>query len=174
MENNFIYDKLVRDENDFHGLVAYGLYKRHKIDFIKKIKDETGKDYVPEEDLKSFHLSSNTPSQLEAYMLQAERLLSDTFISMMQDQVEKEVDAIHRDIKNDIKSVLPGWGKTLIISVVSSIIASAITALILMFVSFKTHFDDKVEKIDRTEQHIESVEQHIEQLASSLGKTGND
>lgn len=167
MENNFIYDKLVRDENDFHGLVAYGLYKRHKIDYIKKIKDETGKDYVPEEDLKSFHLASNTPSQLDAYMLQAERLLSDTFIAMMQDQVEKEVDAIHRDIKSDIKSVLPGWGKTPIVSIVSSIVASAITALILMFVSFKMNFDDKVEQIHKSEQHIE-------QMVSSMDKTGNE
>ena len=31
---NFIYSKLVESEDDLVGLVAYGVYKQHKISFI--------------------------------------------------------------------------------------------------------------------------------------------
>lgn len=42
MENqyNYIYEKLVTSEDDVLGLIAYGMYKQHKIEFISKIKED--------------------------------------------------------------------------------------------------------------------------------------
>lgn len=34
MDKNFIYSKLVRDDDDIIGMVAYGIYKKHKIEFM--------------------------------------------------------------------------------------------------------------------------------------------
>ena len=31
---NFIYEKLVTAEDDVLGLIAYGIYKQHKIEFV--------------------------------------------------------------------------------------------------------------------------------------------
>jgi hypothetical protein len=32
---NFIYEKLVESEDDINGMIAYSLYKREKIEFIR-------------------------------------------------------------------------------------------------------------------------------------------
>ena len=44
LKYNFIYSKLVLAEDDVVGLIAYGIYKKHKIEFINKIKDEKGRE----------------------------------------------------------------------------------------------------------------------------------
>lgn len=167
MGNNFIYDKLVRDENDFSGLVAYGLYKRHKIEFIKQLKAEKQVEEVTDKDLEMFHLSSNSSSQLQSYKLQAENLLQKTFMATMENELNLAVQDMHADYQSEIKKALPKWWHNVMISVISSIIASAITALVFMFVSFKIDFDDKVDQIHKSEQHIE-------QMVSSMERTGND
>ena len=33
-----LYSKLVRDDDDIIGMVAYGIYKKHKIEFIESVK----------------------------------------------------------------------------------------------------------------------------------------
>lgn len=35
---NFIYEKLVSSDDDLIGLVAYSIYKRHKIDLLMELK----------------------------------------------------------------------------------------------------------------------------------------
>ena len=174
MEYNFIYDRLVRDENDLHGLIAYGIYKRHKKSFIEQFKDEKHVSEVSNEDLKTFHVASNVPSQISAYYLQAQKLMADTVGQVMQDEIELARIDVRTDFQGELKQALPKWWQTIVVSILCSIVASAITALILMFVSFKTNFDDKVDKIDKAEHHIESVEQHVEQMVSSLEETGKN
>jgi len=35
---NFIYEKLVENSDDINGMIAYALYKRDKIDFIRSFR----------------------------------------------------------------------------------------------------------------------------------------
>lgn len=60
---NFIYEKLVTAEDDLVGLIAYGIYKKHKIEFITKIKEEQQRDPIDEE-CHAFFISSTTETQL--------------------------------------------------------------------------------------------------------------
>ena len=46
---NYIYEKLVTANDDVLGLIAYGIYKQHKIEFITKIKEEQHRDPTEEE-----------------------------------------------------------------------------------------------------------------------------
>ena len=46
---NFIYSKLVRDEDDFVGHIAYALYKAEKVAYIEKFKSEHGGQEPTEE-----------------------------------------------------------------------------------------------------------------------------
>lgn len=39
---NYVYDKLVKSDNDIAGMVAYCIYKQHKIEFITKFKKRQG------------------------------------------------------------------------------------------------------------------------------------
>lgn len=75
---NYIYSKLVSDETDIFGHIAYALYKADKIEFIEKLKDE-GKE-VTEEDLQPFHQISCLDSTLERYKVQAAVIL-DAFLN---------------------------------------------------------------------------------------------
>lgn len=163
MEYNFIYDKLVRDENDLHGLIAYGIYKQHKKSFIEQIKKENKISEVSDEDLKAFRISSNVPSQISAYYVQAEKLMAETVGSTMEEQIELARMDVRADFQNELKQALPKWWQTIVVSIICSVVASAITALVLMFVSFKTNFDEKVDKIQESEHHIEQMMRSMEQ-----------
>ena len=66
---NYIYSKLVSDETDIFGHIAYALYKADKVEFIEKLKNE-GKE-VTEEDLQPFHQISCLETTLERYKVQA-------------------------------------------------------------------------------------------------------
>lgn len=46
---NLIYSKLVEDDADIIGMVAYGIYKRHKIEFIDSIRKEYDREPNDEE-----------------------------------------------------------------------------------------------------------------------------
>ena len=81
MQNN-IYSLLVNDQDDLIGLVAYGLYKRHKIEFIENLPNEMDK----ETNMQAFYLSSSTPSQLGKYRNEAERLIYDIVLNSAQEQ----------------------------------------------------------------------------------------
>ena len=71
---NFIYEKLVESEDDLVGLIAYGIYKKHKIEYITRIKEEQKREPTDEE-CRSFFVASTTSSQLEKYRNQAENML---------------------------------------------------------------------------------------------------
>lgn len=71
---NFIYKELVSADDDLVGLIAYGIYKKHKIEFITKIKREQGRE-PSDEECKSFFAASTTDSQLRNYRSQAETML---------------------------------------------------------------------------------------------------
>lgn len=75
---NYIYSKLVSDETDIFGHIAYALYKGCKVQFIENLKAE-GK--VPtEEDLQPFHQISCLDTTLERYRIQAAAIL-DAFLN---------------------------------------------------------------------------------------------
>ncbi len=72
---SWIYKELVTSEDDFIGAIAYSLYKRHKIEYIKQCIDEIGESPT-EEQLAEFYRTSCSPTSLENYRHKADRLLS--------------------------------------------------------------------------------------------------
>ena len=80
---NFIYKELVSADDDLVGLIAYGIYKKHKIEFITKIKREQGRE-PSDEECKSFFAASTTDSQLRNYRSQAETMLSEWWVMLLQ------------------------------------------------------------------------------------------
>lgn len=75
---NYIYSKLVADETDIFGHIAYALYKGDKVKFIEKLKAE-GKTPT-EEDLQPFHQISCLDTTLERYQIQAS-VIMDVFLN---------------------------------------------------------------------------------------------
>jgi len=68
---NFIFSKLVEKDDDMLGLLAYGLYKQQKIEYIAQFKKEHGRGPSHEE-LATFHDLTSSPTQIENYKQLAE------------------------------------------------------------------------------------------------------
>lgn len=142
---NFIYNKLVLGGDDLVGLIAYSIYKQHKIEFINKYVEEAGKD-PEEDDLRSFHLSSATDTQLELYRSQAEIILSDIVISGAEEKIQESADQfkieldekfeetraeMDNDLTDRIKKAMPPYWVGLTQGFFASLFFAIIVSLIM-------------------------------------------
>ena len=151
MERNFIYSKLVRDDDDIIGMVAYGIYKKHKIEFIESIKKEHHRE-PNEEEWHAFALSSNTDSQLDKYISQADNSLATFVMASAGEQVKNAERQMLEQYQANIKAVLPSNWKTVGLSVLGSFIFSAVITLALILGAFSEK--DKAEFVHKiVEEH---------------------
>ena len=72
---NYIYSKLVSDDTDILGHIAYSLYKGEKVEYLEKLARK--KDVDTHKALDHFHQISCLDSTLERYKLQAQTILLD-------------------------------------------------------------------------------------------------
>ena len=77
-----MYKLLVHDEEDIPGHIAYGIYKRHKIEEIARLTIENGRPPTDEE-LKSFIKSAESDIQIRLYTEQAAKIASNFLISSL-------------------------------------------------------------------------------------------
>lgn len=133
---NFIFDKLVESETDLIGLVAYGVYKKHKIQFLESFKSANGR--VPEdEECKVFHITSSTPDQLSKYRREAESLVSDIVMnttieeiqSFESDMLQEYEDKIAKAVVKNTPSSSKNFWNGLFGSVVGAFIFSILAGL---------------------------------------------
>ena len=68
-----VYDRLVKDDGDISGQVAYGIYKKLKREFVRKKQSELGVTIIPNEILEEFY-ATQTDYTLELYQKHAKRL----------------------------------------------------------------------------------------------------
>lgn len=71
---NYVFNRLVRADDDLPGMIAYCLYKKHKIEHIKEFNTKYGKDPTDEE-LQGFHSSSNENTLIDFYYSKADEML---------------------------------------------------------------------------------------------------
>lgn len=128
---NFIYEKLVSADDDVVGLIAYGIYKKHKIEYITKIKDEQGRE-PSDGEFNSFISASTTESQLKNYRSQAETMLSEMVGNIANEELRRYEDEMLRNYKSEITSCLPSNKKTVWLSIAASFIASLLFSLSLV------------------------------------------
>lgn len=124
---NFIYEKLVTAGDDVLGLIAYGIYKQHKIEFITKIKEENEREPTQDE-CNSFFAASTTESQLDNYRNQAEALLSETVANIANEELGRFEDELIRSYKKEIKDCIPGNWKTFFVSVGAGVVSAFLFA----------------------------------------------
>ncbi|XBS68430.1 hypothetical protein ABK905_17105 [Acerihabitans sp. KWT182] len=88
---NYIYEQLVKSEDDVAGIISYSVYKRQKMKFIQDFKKTHGCD-PSEAELKPFLDISTSPQQLEFYKSES-TVLTEKFLShvLADDLNEREV-----------------------------------------------------------------------------------
>lgn len=86
---NHIFTKLVQDDPDFVGMVAYALYKKQKIEWIQQFSSQNGGREPNEHELEPFHNMSNMQSMIDSYRNQAVDLLDEFLDFALADKVEQ-------------------------------------------------------------------------------------
>ncbi len=94
---NYIYTKLVDDETDVLGHIAYALYKADKISYIEDFQKKNGGKDLSEDDLKPFHDVSCLDANIQRYHLQAMQIMQEFSRNMLNATAEQ----IETDLKNN-------------------------------------------------------------------------
>ncbi|MFO7801265.1 MAG: hypothetical protein R6V55_03085 [Desulfovermiculus sp.] len=119
---NYIYAKLVEGEDDVLGLLAYGLYKRDKIEHIKRINAETGEDPT-EEELEHFHKSSE--AHIENYETRALNLSRNFLESVLGERVAEIEQEYKEKFLNEAKGLKTKWWPAIMQSFLGLVFALA-------------------------------------------------
>ncbi|MFS0824993.1 hypothetical protein [Pseudomonas phoenicis] len=95
---NFIYTELVKSEDDILEIIAYSLYKRQKIEFVKSFEARHGRAPA-DTDLSHFHEVSNSEFQLQAYRNQADKLAQDFLTITLETRAEELENIMMRSLR---------------------------------------------------------------------------
>lgn len=159
MDKNFIYSKLVNDDDDIIGMVAYGIYKKHKIEFIESIKSAHGRE-PNEDEWHAFTISTNTGSQRAKYISQAETMLATFVMDTAGEQIKDAEHDMLEQYQANIKSVLPSNLKTVLLSVLGSLIFSIVITIALILGAFSEK--DKANMVDKmVKESVEKINNPI-------------
>ena len=107
---NFIYLKLVKNENDFRGIVAYSLYKQHKINHIKEFKNKNSGQLPTEEELENFHKICSSEDSVDGYRSRAKDIIT-RFTSEVLEEKRKEIEEFYKHSSRHKKSWWYGAGQ---------------------------------------------------------------
>lgn len=130
---NYIYSKLVKNNNDLVGLIAYALYKQHKIEFIESFKANNNQQDPSEADFNSFYIGTCTQSSLSNYRDEAQNLLEKITLAAAREEINEFEESMLRDYKKEIEIAVkknnPKWWISVGYSVIGAIVFSLFIAL---------------------------------------------
>lgn len=139
-EFNFIYSKIVNDENDFIGKIAYSIYKEDKIEFINNFNIKHSKN--PDQDeLKQFHEIASTVNSISRYRLEAEALLQEFLDNTLTEALAEASEEIKSNqillIREEVRKLKPaGFWSGVWQNVMATVVLTGILALILLIINF--------------------------------------
>jgi hypothetical protein len=126
------FEKLVTDDNDFVGMVAYTIYKRQKIEWIDAFKQHNNQDPDANQLASGFMSVSTMPSQMDAYKEQALTLVNNFLEATLSEKAQELQDGIRHDAV--VQAVSKGFWRGVWQNIFAGAIASIFTlslALIL-------------------------------------------
>lgn len=130
---NYIFSKLVESDNDLVGLVAYGIYKKHKIEFLLGFKEKHRRE-PDENECEVFFLTSTTETQLAKYKYEALNLISEIVSDTTSEEIRKAESEMLIDYQSKIGSVLdgklPSNAKTFFIGLSGSLVGAFILGVL--------------------------------------------
>lgn len=114
-----VYDRLVKDDGDTSGLVAYGIYKKAKREFIRKKQAELGTTIIPENVLEEFH-ANQTDYVLELYRIHAKEMTRVFLDALYGEDIEREKQTLEGKYEKLADSVKPSFWYGVLQGVVAS------------------------------------------------------
>lgn len=136
------YSLYVREERDLIGLVAYSLYKRHKLVFVNS-EIERNQSASPEA-VRSFCHAYAQSHQVELLRDKAELLLETMTEELLNDAVSKLNKEYQEKLKKELKEGMP-LGRSIFHSLMGNIATGAFIALAVWGTS--TNFDRLTDRV---------------------------
>lgn len=139
---NYIHQKIVNDDADVLGAIAYSIYKKEKQSFIENFKAKNGKD-PEEDDIAKFHEIISTDSNIERFRMQVSGILQDFVNSTLSDTIDDIEEACKENhleqIKKAIEPIKPktvSVGRQYVRGIVQSVIGAVAFAFLVAVVLF--------------------------------------
>ena len=137
---NHIYSKLVEDDTDVIGHIAYALYKEQKIKYIDNKKKGDDSKHLSEEDWQHFNEVTCTEENIQRYRLQATEILQNFVDDALREtikQIESDAKKNQAEILSDIIQPLKpkGWWYGVGQSIVGALVFMIIAAALVFFAS---------------------------------------
>jgi len=101
---NYIYNKLVENDEDILGHIAYSVYKRQKIEEINNLRKKKGSEYVSDEDLAPFIAFSQSDMQISFYKSKAVELANNFLENSMAIELQQEKETLNAEFVRNHKS----------------------------------------------------------------------
>ena len=154
---SFIYNALVEGPDDFIGLVAYSIYKKEKIAYVRRFEEKNGRSPEPSE-LQDFHGQAH--GRLEQYKELATAHVADFYDSIYKAQSESLEQEYHQKLKDDLKQARTSWFAGVCQSLIGSFLYSiliGVIAVLLLYSQFG--FEWMVQKIAAAQSALSSLQQ---------------
>ena len=91
-----VYERLVSDDRDLLGQVAYSIYKIRKRDFIVQKQAETGKEEIDEKTINDF-VEAQTDYTLELYREQAKNIFREFLNASYENELAEVVQQLEHE-----------------------------------------------------------------------------
>ncbi|MDC5111922.1 hypothetical protein NRA17_13120 [Acinetobacter baumannii] len=151
MSNHDTFGKLVKDDNDFVGMVAYTIYKKEKNNWKDTYEATHGVKPTYDQIQQYFNVDTTTPQKIASYRKLAEDRLN-IFIDAT---TTEELIQYKNSIRDDaiVTAVNSPWWKELLINVGAGIVGAALVSGFSIFywlgqvkedTEFQKKFNDKV------------------------------
>lgn len=149
MSRHQTFTKLVTDDKDFVGMVAYTIYKKEKLDWIEQFKVLHG-DEPSENELKQFTLASDSPLRIQQYREIAESRVND----FIDNAIFEELKGYKERLRDDeiIKATKKGFIKGVSENVAAGIIGAGIVTIFQLAIWVYQMKDNPEFKKQATEQ----------------------
>ena len=104
MTHSDVYDRLVKDNGDVIGQVAYAIYKKIKREFIAKQQAKLGTTIIPDDVLEEFY-ANQTDYVLKLYIDYAKNLTREFLDEMCGEDITKERQALAQEYMTQYKKL---------------------------------------------------------------------
>ncbi|MCG8531347.1 MAG: hypothetical protein MI749_11850 [Desulfovibrionales bacterium] len=118
---NKIYEKIVIEPDDAIGLVAYGLYKQKKIEYIKSVREKEDRDIS---DIEREHFHDFSCQHVDEYRDHASQLMQNVFFEVYEDVIKEAQESFDDTLKERLKGTLRS-------GVLASVLGSFATAILI-------------------------------------------
>jgi len=124
----YVFDQIIKSEDDLVGLVAYSRYKYKKVKRIKELKEETGKDFIPSDNEALLEFQRAMVSNIQDLRAASRGFLDTVAHKMVEVQMEDfEKCALNAFQKVTVK---PNFWVGILQNLIATLIFTAIAALI--------------------------------------------